>query len=89
MLDQAFTHSQRICDRLAGEHLLVTGSTGLLAKVFIEKRLRTVDTIGGIHLLVRPKSDGTPPRQRVWQEVLGSSVFDRLRALAGEGFTRL
>ena len=89
MLDQAFTHSQRIRDRLAGEHILITGSTGLLAKVFVEKLLRTVDTIGGIHLLVRPKSDGTPPRQRVWQEVLGSSVFDRLRALVGEGFTRL
>jgi len=39
-----------------------------------------MDTIGGIHLLVRPRSDGTSPRQRVTQDVLRSSVFDRLRA---------
>jgi len=79
----------RVRDRLAGQHVLVTGSTGFLAKVFVEKLLRSVDTIGGIHLLVRPRSDGTSPRQRVTQDVLRSSVFDRLRASLGERFTRL
>jgi len=80
---------ERIRDRLAGQHLLVTGATGFLAKVFIEKLLRCVDTLGGIHLLVRPRSDGTSARQRVWQEVFGSSAFDRLRASQGAGFARL
>jgi len=79
----------RIRERLAGQHLLLTGSTGFLAKVFVEKLLRSVDTVGGIHLLVRPRSDGTSPRQRVTQDVLRSSVFDRLRASLGERFTRL
>ncbi|MEK7732251.1 MAG: fatty acyl-CoA reductase, partial [Planctomycetota bacterium] len=79
----------RVRDRLAGQHILVTGSTGFLAKVFVEKLLRSVDTIDGIHLLVRPRSDGTSPRQRVTQDVLRSSVFDRLRASLGERFTRL
>ena len=80
---------QRIRDRLAGHHILVTGSTGFLAKAFIEKLLRAVDTIGGIHLLVRARSDGTSPRQRVMREVLGSRAYDRLRASLGEGFARL
>jgi len=79
----------RIRDRLAGHQVLVTGSTGFLAKVFVEKLLRSVDTLGGIHLLVRSRSDGTSPRQRVWQEVLRSSAFDRLRASLGERFMRL
>jgi len=79
----------RLRDRLAGQHLLVTGSTGFLAKVFVEKLLRSVETIGGIHLLVRPRSDGTSPRQRVMQDVLRSSVFNRLRASMGDRFTRL
>ncbi len=79
---------QRIRERLAGQHLLITGSTGFLAKAFVEKLLRSVDTVGGLHLLVRPRSDGVSPRDRVAKEVLRSRVFDRLRASLGEGFAR-
>lgn len=79
----------RVCERLAGQHILVTGSTGFLAKVFVEKLLRSVPTLGGIHLLVRPRSDGTSPQHRVTQDVLRSSAFDRLRAELGERFSRL
>ena len=89
MSSQATVKPQRIRDRLAGHHVLVTGSTGFLAKAFVEKLLRAVDTIGGIHLLVRVRSDGTSPRQRVLREVLGSRAYDRLRASLGEGFARL
>jgi long-chain acyl-CoA synthetase len=81
--------SLRIRDRLAGQHILITGSTGFLAKAFVEKLLRSVDTVGGLHLLVRPRSDGVSPRDRVWKEVLRSRVYDRLRASLGEGFARL
>ncbi len=81
--------TQPIHERLAGHHLLITGSTGFLAKVFIEKLLRSVDTLGSLCLLVRPKSDGTSSEKRVTQEVFGSSVFDRLRASMGDGFARL
>ena len=80
---------QRIEDRLAGHHLLVTGSTGFLAKAFVEKLLRAVKTIGGIHLLVRTRPDGATAKQRAMREVLSSRAFDRLRASLGDGFTRL
>ncbi len=80
---------QRIRDRLAGQHILITGSTGFLAKAFVEKLLRGVDTIGGLHLLVRSRSDGVSPRDRVRKEVLRSRVFDRLRAAMGDGFATL
>ncbi len=89
MISDATPQPQRIRDRLAGHHILVTGSTGFLAKVFVEKLLRAVDTIAGIHLLVRPRSGGSSPRQRVAQEVLASRAYDRLRASLGEGFARL
>lgn len=81
--------TSRLRDRLYSAHLLVTGSTGFLAKVFVEKLLRSVDSIGGIHLLVRPRSDGASPRDRVMKEVLGSRVFDRLRASLGGRFAQL
>ena len=80
---------QRIRERLAGHHLLVTGSTGFLAKAFIEKLLRSVDTIGGIHLLVRPRPGGMSPAERVERDVLGSRAFDRLRAALGSRFDEL
>ncbi len=88
-MSNASFHPQRIRDRLAGHHILVTGSTGFLAKAFVEKLLRAVDTIGGIHLLVRTRPGGASPRQRVMREVLSSRAYDRLRASLGEGFARL
>ena len=78
-----------IRERLAGQHLLITGSTGFLAKAFLEKLLRSVDTIAGIHLLVRPKSGGPTPEMRVKRDVLGSRAFDRLRAALGDEFDHL
>ena len=84
-----FSTTQRIRDRLAGQHILVTGSTGFLAKAFVEKLLRSVHTIGGIHLLVRPRAGGMSPGDRVKRDVLGSRAFDRLHATLGAGFERL
>lgn len=76
----------RIRDRLAGQHILLTGSTGFLAKAFLEKLLRSIDTIGGVYLLVRPRPGGKSAEQRVMRDVLGSRAFDRLRATLGDGF---
>jgi long-chain acyl-CoA synthetase len=81
--------SARIRERLAGQQILVTGSTGFLAKVFVEKLLRSVETIGGIHLLIRSRPDGGTASHRARAEVLRSSVFDRLRAALGERLAAL
>ncbi len=86
---QPTTDPHSIRDRLAGHHILVTGSTGFLAKAFVEKLLRAVDSVGKIHLLIRQRSDGTSARQRVVREVLGSRAYDRLRASLGHGFEEL
>ena len=79
----------RIADRLAGRHVLVTGATGLLGKVFIEKLLRSVPQIGKITLLVRGRADGLSAEDRVASEILTSSVFERLGALLGPRFPEL
>lgn len=86
MIVQTQPLPERIADRLEGQEVLVTGATGFLAKIFVEKLLRAVPRIGKIHLLVRSRSDGTPAEQRVRREILGSSAFDRLRAVLGPGF---
>jgi thioester reductase-like protein len=71
---------------LAGRHILLTGSTGFLAKAVLERLLRSVDTIASITLLVRSRPDGHTAERRVRREVFGSRAFDRLRALLGDRF---
>lgn len=64
---------------LAGKRILITGSTGFLAKVVLEKLIRTVPDIGRIILLIR-SADDADARTRFEREVATSSVFERLRA---------
>jgi long-chain acyl-CoA synthetase len=74
----------------AGKHVLLTGSTGFLAKAVVEKLLWDLPDVGQIYLLIRPrfKADGTriEPRDRLHEEVLRNSAFGRLRERHGEGF---
>ena len=77
MSTEVTSQPQRIRDRLAGHHILITGSTGFLAKAFVEKLLRAVDTVGGLHLLVRPRSGGKTADMRVARDMLGSHIFDQ------------
>ncbi|MBI3834238.1 MAG: AMP-binding protein [Planctomycetes bacterium] len=78
--------ARRIRDRLAGHRILISGSTGFLAKALVEKILRSADSVESMYLLVRPRSDGVSSEDRVTREVLGGRVFDRLRALLGARF---
>ena len=60
---------------LAGKRILVTGTTGFLAKVVLEKLIRTVPDVGRIVLLIRGDARG-----RFEREIATSSIFERLRA---------
>jgi len=79
------TPDPSIVRRFEGEHVLLTGVTGLLAKSVLERVLRAVPDVERIHLLVRPRR-GVEPVERVWSSVFSSPLFDALRALHGEGF---
>ncbi|MFI4938850.1 MAG: fatty acyl-CoA reductase [Burkholderiales bacterium] len=65
--------------RLAGKRVLITGATGFLAKVLLEKLFREVPDIGEFVLLMRGNRDYPAGRDRFQCEVLASSIFDRLR----------
>jgi len=73
-------------DTLAGRRVLVTGATGFLGKLLVEKLLRDVPDIGGIVLLIRGSDQRPTARERFEAEVATSSVFDRLRREQGEKF---
>ena len=51
--------------------LLITGATGFLGKVLLEKFFRSANEFKKIYVLVRPKS-GTPIMDRVKREILQS-----------------
>lgn len=54
----------RISETLIGHTILLTGGTGFMGKVFIEKVLRKTPGVAGIYLLVRNKK-GKDPKDRL------------------------
>jgi fatty acyl-CoA reductase len=64
---------------LAGKRVLVTGTTGFIAKVVLERLIREVPGIASLVLLLRGNAAHPTAAQRFHAEVLSSSVFDRLR----------
>jgi fatty acyl-CoA reductase len=72
---------------LSGKRILLTGSTGFLAKVVLEKLIRTVPDLQGVILLIRGGKDGNA-RERFTRQVAASSVFDTLRAERGPWLDR-
>ena len=47
-----------------GKNIFVTGASGFLGKVLLEKLLRSCPDVGNIFVLVRPKK-GKEPNERV------------------------
>lgn len=68
-----------VVEHLSGKQVLITGTTGFLGKVVLEKLIRVVPDIGGIYLLIRGNKSHSNARSRFLDEIASSSVFDRLR----------
>jgi nucleoside-diphosphate-sugar epimerase len=72
---------------LSGKRILLTGATGFLAKVVLEKLIRTVPGVKGVILLVRGGREGDA-RERFQRQIATSSIFDTLRAERGAWLER-
>ncbi|VFQ71446.1 unnamed protein product [Cuscuta campestris] len=77
-----------IMEFLAGKSILITGATGFLAKVLVEKILRTQPDIKKLFLLIRA-SDSESARKRFHTEVLDCELFRVLRDKYGGKFNAL
>lgn len=87
-LPAAAAGANRIVDFLHGKTLLITGATGFLAKVLVEKILREQPNIAHIYLLIQPRADMSPAERLA--ALLTQPVFDAARAKYGaEGFAAL
>ncbi|XP_033217365.1 fatty acyl-CoA reductase wat-like [Belonocnema kinseyi] len=60
-----------------GKNIFITGGTGAVGKILVEKLLRTCPGIGIIYLLIRTKR-GTEPKDRL-EKFLHSDVFNVLK----------
>lgn len=72
------SNSDSITDFYSNQHIFITGGTGFVGKVLIEKLLYEFRDIGNIYVLLRPKN-GQLIRNRL-KELLDCPVFDRIRA---------
>ncbi|MQL76107.1 hypothetical protein Taro_008491 [Colocasia esculenta] len=70
---------------LEEKSILVTGATGFLGKLFVEKVLRVQPNVRRLYLLLRA-SDTLAAAERLWNEVLGKDLFRVLKEQHGEGF---
>ncbi|KAM0892881.1 hypothetical protein ACQ4PT_025489 [Festuca glaucescens] len=69
--------------------ILVTGSTGFLGKLLVEKILRVQPDVKKLYLLVRAP-DAASAEQRILSQVLGKDLFNTLREKHGlAGFQKL
>jgi nucleoside-diphosphate-sugar epimerase len=73
---------------LRGKTVLLTGGTGFLGKVIVERLLRCAPEIGRIYMLIRTRSepDAVPisAARRFETEVLTSGAFDALARVHGD-----
>ncbi|KAF1665585.1 Fatty acyl-CoA reductase 1, partial [Aptenodytes patagonicus] len=60
-----------------GKNVLLTGATGFMGKVLLEKLLRSCPKVNAVYVLVRHKA-GQTPEARV-EEITSCKLFDRLR----------
>ncbi|XP_012529911.1 putative fatty acyl-CoA reductase CG5065 isoform X2 [Monomorium pharaonis] len=71
----------RVAETIGGRKIFVTGGTGFLGKVLIEKLLRCIPKLDHIYILVRPKK-GKDPKHRL-DEIFNSPLFEKVKAQKG------
>ena len=64
---------------LNGKNILITGCTGFLGKVLLEKIISSIPDIESINILIRGSSSYKSGKERFEQEILTSSIFDTLK----------
>ncbi|KAI3908545.1 hypothetical protein MKX01_009347 [Papaver californicum] len=74
-----------IVQSLDNKSILVTGSTGFLSKVFMEKLLRVQPNLKQLFLLLRP-ADASSATERLHNDLTGKELFRVLREKHGLGF---
>lgn len=79
--------SVSVAEYYAGKTLFITGATGFMGKVMVEKMLRSCPDVNKMYLLMRPKK-GHSSKERL-DDLLSFKIFDRLKAENPKIFDKL
>lgn len=82
-----FCTGNEFIDYFGGRNVFITGGTGFVGKVLIEKLLYEFRNIGKIYIMLRPKA-GRPIRKRL-DEMIEGAVFERVRKECPQQFDKL
>jgi glyceronephosphate O-acyltransferase len=66
----------------AGKRILLTGATGFVGKVALEKILRSLPDVAVVYVFIRP-SKGKSPQKRLMEDIMASPIFERLHKEIG------
>ncbi|XP_012838538.1 PREDICTED: fatty acyl-CoA reductase 1-like isoform X2 [Erythranthe guttata] len=78
--------ANKIVEKFDGKTILITGATGFLAKILVEKILRVQPNIKTLFLLIRAPNV-VSAEQRLHQEIVDTELFRVLRDKLGENIT--
>ena len=78
-MDTASSNVSQTLQLLKGKHVLITGTTGFVGKVMLEKIMRTVPGIGGVYLVIRGNKKHANAGSRFANEIATSSLFEHLK----------
>ncbi|KAJ0175828.1 hypothetical protein K1T71_008987 [Dendrolimus kikuchii] len=76
-----------ITDYYSGKSVFITGGTGFVGKVLIEKLLFTCQDLEKIYILIREKEDVSPYRR--FEQLINQSVFARIHNEMPDAFNKL
>ncbi|GAA0167759.1 hypothetical protein LIER_22620 [Lithospermum erythrorhizon] len=74
-----------IVNFIKGKTFLITGATGFLGKVLVEKIIRTAPGVRKIYVLIKAKNKEAAT-QRLRDEILNAELFNSLRLTYGKSF---
>eukprot|EP00357_Protocruzia_adherens_P031117 CAMPEP_0115036762 /NCGR_PEP_ID=MMETSP0216-20121206/42330_1 /TAXON_ID=223996 /ORGANISM="Protocruzia adherens, Strain Boccale" /LENGTH=1117 /DNA_ID=CAMNT_0002416681 /DNA_START=71 /DNA_END=3424 /DNA_ORIENTATION=- len=74
-----------LADFYRNKSILVTGATGFVGKVLVEKLLYQYPSLRKVYLLIRSQKSATS-EERFYREILSTPAFNRLRKRYGQNF---
>lgn len=74
------TISTPVRQLFAGRSVFITGASGFIGRVLLEKLLRTYQEINKVYILMRPKKQ-LQPYERLHKQLLKVPIFDRIKAM--------
>ncbi|KAK0166940.1 hypothetical protein PV327_004406 [Microctonus hyperodae] len=87
MATMAGSEYTSVKDFYRGRSIFITGGTGFMGKVLVEKLLRSCPGIKNIYLLMRPKKEQEV--QERLEELLNAPLFDKLRRDSPNELTKI